>query len=169
MKKWVRLLAILVGVTWILAACGNKEETYEPAGINPDTDVCEVCAMAVADDQHATQIVLKNHRSLKFDDLGCLYSWLEDHGEEDVGAAFVRDFYTQEWIKLEDAAYVFGDEIHTPMSYGIISFKDVGDAEGYIEEHGHGELLTAADLEHHKWEMMNHHHDHGHSDGHHHQ
>ncbi|PZD87661.1 hypothetical protein DTX80_05365 [Bacilli bacterium] len=184
MKKFSFLFMILAVVTLILAACGEgnndkKEDAnsenaelnettelkYKPEDINPDTDVCEICAMAVADDQHATQIVLKSERSLKFDDLGCLYAWITENGEDEIGAKFVRDFNTEEWVLMEDATYVFDEEINTPMAYGIISFKDRADAESYIEENGFGEILTADDLKDHKWEMMNHDHDHGH-DGH---
>src|SRR5699024_8797919 len=106
MKKLTGLFIGLMMII-ILVACGNgnaneqardnvnndlTDETakYEPEAIDPNTDVCEVCAMAVADDQHATQIILENNRSLKFDDLGCLYNWLDENGEEDVGAQFVR-------------------------------------------------------------------------------
>lgn len=184
MKKFNFLCVMLAVVTLILAACGggnnDKKEnansenaegnettalTYHPEEINPDTDVCEICAMAVADDQHATQIVLKSERSLKFDDLGCLYAWITENGEEEIGAKFVRDFNTKEWVLMEDATYVFDEEIHTPMAYGIISFKDRADAESYIEKNEFGELLTAADLENHPWEMMNHDSEHGHDGG----
>ena len=181
MKKF-NIIIIFAALTILLAAGGNDdaanettdpnaedtevtEETvdlaYEPDAIDPDTDVCEVCAMAVADDQYATQIVLENDRSLKFDDLGCLYGWIEENGKDDIGAAFVRDFHSEEWILLEDATYVFDEEIETPMAYGIISFENAEDAESYMEEHGLGELLTAEDLDDHKWEMMKHDHDHG--------
>src|SRR5699024_4341769 len=185
MKKF-NLFVIFTVLTIVLAACGNDdgaanetaesnaedaettEETetadlaYEPEEVNPDTDVCDVCAMAVADDQYATQIVLENEKALKFDDLGCLYKWIEENGKDDIGAAFVRDFDTEEWILLEDATYVFDEEIETPMAYGIISFENAEDAESYIDENGFGDLLTAEDLDGHKWEMMKH--DHGDED-----
>src|SRR5699024_3384368 len=181
MKKF-NIIIIFAALTILVAACGNDdaanettdpnaedtevtEETvdlaYEPDASDPDTDVCEVCAMGVADDQYATQIILENDRSLKFDDLGCLYEWVEENDEDEVGAKFVRDFNTEEWILLEDATYVFDEEIETPMAYGVISFKEKTDAEQYIEDNGFGELLTANDLADHKWEMMGHDHDHG--------
>lgn len=179
MKKYSFLLMIAFISMIVLAACGGedastsddspKEEpasAYEPVDIDPDTDVCEVCAMAVADDQHATQIVLTNDRSLPFDDLGCLYEWKEENGTDDIGEAFVRDFHTEEWIPMKDATYVYGEDIDTPMAYGIISFKEENDAKEYIEEHGDGEILTSEDLDDHTWEMMNHdHHDHHGHDG----
>lgn len=171
---------MLIISTIVLAACGSNDEAtnddteeiesneasaleYEPEDIDPDTDVCEICAMAIADDQHATQIILKNDRSLKFDDLGCMYEWIEENGEDDIGAKFVRDFHTEEWVLLEDATYIFDEAIDTPMAYGIISFKEQADAEDYIEENEHGDILTVDDLGDHKWEMMDHDHDHDHS------
>src|SRR5690625_7574040 len=96
--------------------------------------------MAVADDQFATQIVLENDRALKFDDLGCLYEWLEENGTDEVGAKFVRDFNTKEWIQLEEATYVFDEAIETPMAYGVISFKNSEDAEQYVKDNGLGEI-----------------------------
>lgn len=177
MKKVNLFFIVSIVFIMLLTACASNNDTnndadntesnqtasleYQAEAINPDTDVCDICAMAIADDRHATQIVLKNDRSMKFDDLGCLYEWVEENGEDDIGAKFVRDFNTDEWILLEDASYIFDEEIETPMAYGIISFKDSSDAEKYMEENDLGELLTANDLDNHKWEMMDHDHDHG--------
>src|SRR5690625_698752 len=175
MKRFSYLFLTLLAFTLILAACsdnGNSESdaeqsendvselAYEPEDIDPETDVCDICAMAVADDRYATQIVLENDRTLKFDDLGCLYEWLEENGTDEVGAKFVRDFHTEEWIQLEEATYVFDEEIETPMAYGVISFKNNEDAEQYVEDNGFGEILKESDLADHKWEMMDHDHDH---------
>lgn len=183
-KIHILLLAVFSVLALTLVACGNdndaNDETtdqgteeeanveekldYEPEAINPDHDVCDICAMAVADDQYATQIVLTNDRALKFDDLGCLYAWKEENGNDDIGAEFVRDFNNEEWVQVKDATYVFDEAIDTPMAYGVISFKDEADAQSYIDEHGYGELLSAADLDDHKWEMMDHDHEDDHDD-----
>lgn len=174
MRRLSYLFVTLLVFTLMLTACGENGEsenttepaendvnelTYEPEDINPDTDVCDICAMAVADEQYATQIVLENDRTLKFDDLGCLYEWLEENGTDEVGAKFVRDFNTKEWIQLEEATYVFDEAIETPMAYGVISFKNSEDAEQYVEDNGLGEILNESDLADHKWEMMDHDHD----------
>lgn len=177
MKKWNRLFIVLALVTIMLAACGGNDATNDATDVNnetaeteelaytpediADTDVCEVCAMAVPQDQHATQIILTNERSLKFDDLGCLFEWKRENGEEDIGAEFVRDFKTEDWIQVKDATFVYDSEIMTPMAYGIISFADETDAKSFIEEEGKGEILTAEDLNNHHFErnmdMMQHH------------
>lgn len=180
MRVWKGLLILFAAMILVLAACGSDDNgeadstadkddsagemiVYKPEAINPDVDVCEVCAMAVADDQFATQIVLKNKRALKFDDIGCMYRWINENGEDDIGAKFVRDYHTEEWMAVEEAVFVYDEQIETPMAYGMISFKDVADAEAFIEENGYGKLLTAADLMVHEWKMMMHDH-HGHDD-----
>lgn len=184
-KKFSLLFAILAVFTVVLAACGgndnaneagenSSEDTetnetnednreYEPEDIDPDTDVCEVCGMAIEDDQFATQIILEDDQVLKFDDLGDLYVWLDENEEENIGAKFVRDFDTEEWLKLEDATYVYDEDIDTPMGFGVISFEEKEDAEAYIEEND-GELMNADDLDDHDWEDHDHDHDHGEND-----
>lgn len=188
-KRFSLFLVILASLTLILAACGgdknttedeatdanedveNVDETeedlaFKPEDINEDTDVCEVCAMAVPNNQHATQIVLQNEKSLKFDDLGCLYEWKSENGEDDIGAEFVRDFHTEEWIQIKDATFVYDEEIETPMAYGVISFKSEDEAKTYVEDEGKGEIMDATALSDHEWKMNKEMMDHGDHDGH---
>lgn len=169
MKKNSILFIIISIFALVLAACGGddtpkedvekedsvetEELAYEPEDIDPEVDVCEVCAMAVPNNQHATQIVLENDKTLKFDDLGCLYEWVEDNGEDNIGAQFVRDFNTEEWIQIKDTTFVYDEDIQTPMAYGVISFKDKADAEKYVEEEGLGEILDPEALGEHEWKM----------------
>ncbi|MBO1002247.1 nitrous oxide reductase accessory protein NosL [Pseudogracilibacillus auburnensis] len=189
MKKFNLLVVVFAALTLLLAACGGDDKptndtteesddvqtedaaetevlAYEPKDVDEETDVCEVCGMAILDNEHATQIVLQNERSLMFDDLGCLYEWKAENGEDDIGAEFVRDFHTKNWIQVKNATFVYDEEIATPMAYGVISFENLEDAETYIEEEGKGEILDAAALANHEWkmneDMMDHdHHDHG--------
>ncbi|MFD0870615.1 nitrous oxide reductase accessory protein NosL [Paenibacillus residui] len=164
MKKSVFIL-LSVMVMIMASACGKKEE-YTPAAINEGVDRCEVCNMMIADDHNATQIVLKDGRSLKFDDIGDLFVWTKKNGLDQVGQRFVRDYHSKEWLKLEDAYYAYDSTFKTPMAFGVYSFKDKADAEKFIEEQGKGVLMSAADLDSHSWESnMEHGHDHGHSEG----
>lgn len=166
MKKFSFLFMIFAVFMLVLAACGGNntaddtenagtneaaDSAYEPEEIDSDNDVCEVCGMAIDDDQYATEIILENDKVLKFDDLGDLYVWLDENQDEEIGAAFVRDFNTKEWVHLEDATYVHNEEEETPMGFNVISFENSDDAESYIEENK-GELMSSADLEDREWE-----------------
>ena len=165
----MRFRRIALTLTFVMAAvlsvaCGRGE--YAARAVNEETDRCAHCNMAVADDAHATQIVTKDGRTLIFDDIGCMFAWMAEHGDGEVGQAFVRDYHELGWIKLEKGYYVYDASFRTPMAYGVLSFASKSDAEAFIAEQGKGLLMTADDLSGHSWErnrdMMN-----G-ADGHHH-
>jgi copper chaperone NosL len=135
-----------------LTGCGGQTE-YKPAAIQEGVDRCVECNMLIADDHHATQILLKDGKSLKFDDIGDLFLHKKKHQlEEQVGAEFVRDYRTTEWLELKNAFFVYDASFRTPMAYGIYSFKTKADAEKFIQEQGKGKLMTSADLEKHSWD-----------------
>lgn len=162
MKK-ISLSMVLLLICLVIVACGKDK--YEPQPINPEVDICVVCKMAIKDDQYATQIITTEGQSLKFDDIGDMNVWKKENGTTTIGASFVRDYYSLEWIKYEDAFYVYDDAIQTPMAYGIVSFESEKGAEQFIAEHGSGAILTSESLADHSWES-NHDHGHGHGDGH---
>ncbi|MCD1261430.1 nitrous oxide reductase accessory protein NosL [Paenibacillus athensensis] len=149
MKTWNWLIAI-AAVVLILSACGAA--SYEPSPIDEAVDKCPICNMAVADDQFAVEIILKDKKALKFDDLGDLYVWKQRNGTANIGEQFVRDYQTKEWIKLSEATYVYDKSIRTPMAFNVISFKEKKDAEAFKAKEGKGEILSAEQLEQHKWE-----------------
>lgn len=161
MKRQFQYLAMLIVIIALLTACGG--ETYKPLPINEDTDKCAICNMAIKDDQYATQIVTKDGQSFKFDDLGDMHVWMERNGTDTIGAAFVRDYHSREWIRYEKAYYVYDPSITTPMAYGVVSFEKEEDAEAFISQMGTGKLMTADDLKHHTWQSTHSHgHDHDH-------
>lgn len=145
-------LFILVGLmSAALLGCGEPE--YKPAAIQEGVDRCVECNMLIADDEHAAQIVLKDGKVLKFDDIGDLFVYKKKQSLGDtIGAQFVRDRGTLDWIKLESAAFVYDPQFRTPMAYGVLSFKSKADAEKFVQEQGKGRLLTAEELETRAWE-----------------
>ncbi|THF73778.1 nitrous oxide reductase accessory protein NosL [Cohnella fermenti] len=149
MKRSIAFMLATLFAMAILAGCGKT--TYEPVAIDESVDKCPICNMAVADDQYATEIILKSKQALKFDDLGDLHVWKQQNGTKNIGEQFVRDYNTKEWVKLSDATYVYDKSIRTPMAFNVISFKEKTDAEAYISKEGVGQLLTAEDLESHEW------------------
>ncbi|WAA12986.1 nitrous oxide reductase accessory protein NosL [Fervidibacillus halotolerans] len=148
MKSIKTSITILIILLFTLSACGKKE--VQPVSINEETDKCEVCNMAVADNEFATQVVMENGKSYVYDDIGCMFVWFDENEDGDVAASFVRDFNTKEWIKTEEATYVYDRTVRTPMAYNVISFKNEKDAKAYMEEN-QGEVLTYDQLLKHDW------------------
>jgi len=141
------LMAILA--LFIIAGCSKEE--VKPVAINEDTDKCEICHMAVKDNEFATEIILENGKSMVFDDIGCMYKWMKENSDKKVAHSFVKDYDSKEWIEAESASYVYDKPIKTPMAYNVISFTDKKGAQTFIDQHG-GSLLTYEKLEHHSWE-----------------
>lgn len=149
MKKRVYSFLLLMSVLFVLAACGDKE--VQPVAINEKTDTCATCNMAVVDDQYATQLILENGKSLVFDDIGCMYEWVDEHADQKVDAQFVRDYNNQEWVLVDEATYVYNQAIKTPMAYNVISFTEKAEAEKFAANNEGSTLLTASELEKHRW------------------
>ena len=148
MKKKLIYFTILL-IALLAAGCGDK--AAEPVEIDEETAVCEICNMAVADNQFATQILLESGKTLLFDDIGCMYGWLKEN-DAATEAIFVRDYENKNWIESREATYVYDQSIKTPMAYNMISFESKEKAEAYIESNS-GTLLTHGDLDSHEWKM----------------
>ncbi|TBL81103.1 nitrous oxide reductase accessory protein NosL [Paenibacillus thalictri] len=150
MKKYIVVAFMMTLIFTLLSACGTPK--YAAVPINEDTDKCAICNMQVKDDAFAVQLTTKDGKTYKFDDIGCMNEWTGKNGLEQVGAQFVRDYNSKEWIPYETAAYVFDSSFKTPMAYGIYSFKSKQDAQKFTDEQKKGKLMTAAELKNHTWE-----------------
>lgn len=148
MKKFFVTILLLFMIT----GCGAKDQVFEPEEIEEGVDRCAVCNMLVPNDYNATQIMLSDGRSLKFDDIGCMAAWEQENGLDDVNARYVRDYYTEEWLLIEEATFVYDPELRTPMAYGVVSFSSKDDAEKFVKEQGKGTVLTYEELQQHEWE-----------------
>ncbi|MFD3448369.1 nitrous oxide reductase accessory protein NosL [Microbacteriaceae bacterium 4G12] len=148
--KWKALCISLVAVVVLaVAGCGKKEA--KAVAIDEKNDKCAVCNMSAMDNQFTTEVVLDNGKALKFDDLGCMYKWLDENKDKKLQAKFVRDYNSKEWVELDKASFVYDKSIKTPMAYNVISFKDKKEAEKFTKEKA-GTLLAEKDLTSHKWE-----------------
>ncbi|MFB6468579.1 nitrous oxide reductase accessory protein NosL [Cytobacillus sp. Hz8] len=151
MKKNKALLVLLIGIlSMYLAACGKDE--VKPKAIDEDKDECDICNMAVMDNQFATEIILENGKTYVFDDIGCMYQWMSENKDKKVKAKFVRDYNTKDWVELDKATYVYNPDVNTPMAYNVISFADKKDAESFVTKKK-GTILSAKDLDQHEWNM----------------
>jgi copper chaperone NosL len=144
-----RLLTFILISIILIAGCGKQE--IKPVAIDEQSDKCEVCHMAVKDDGHATEVILENGKAILFDDIGCMYKWLEENEGKEVAQFYVKDYGSKEWIELEKATFVYDKTVKTPMAYNVIAYTDTKAAQSFTEDHG-GELLSHEELQHHSWE-----------------
>ena len=57
-------------------------EKETAVAIDEKHDKCDICQIGVTDNQFATEIILENGKALKFDDIGCMYKWMEINSDE---------------------------------------------------------------------------------------
>lgn len=149
--KWISIIAFSL---LLLVGCSEKE--YTPKEVSTESDVCEVCNMSISHINYAGQIVFKNNDHVVFDDIGCLMEYIIDNGEDDIGAAFIKDEATKNWVNVKEATYVYDANFWTPMNYGVLAFAKDTDADNYIAQQGTGELLQYEDLYSFEWGIHSH-------------
>lgn len=163
---WKLSLALVLTSAIFLSACGAHE--HEPVSIDEHTHRCAICNMSVVDNRYATQIIKKDGQPVLFDDIGCMFEWLDRNGSDEVGIAFVRDHDSLAWLKMEDAWYVYDSSIRTPMAYGVVSFADEEVAKAYASGIASARVYDSGQLKNHSWEqnhdLLDGHHHHGHDD-----
>jgi copper chaperone NosL len=132
-----------------LSGCGINDNAPRP--LNPEVDTCAVCHMSIVDEEYAAQTVFANGDYEVFDDLGCMVQYAVQQQTANVGANYVKDAKTDEWLDANKATYVYHPDFWTPMSYGVLAFATSQQAEAYIESKGKGTMMKQEDLQQHKW------------------
>ncbi|MGM0896595.1 MAG: nitrous oxide reductase accessory protein NosL [Bacillota bacterium] len=140
MKRLMLIIAASVG----LAGCGETD--FTPRAVQAETDVCAVCNMSITHEEYAGQLIEQDGDHLIFDDLGCLIEYINEMDTAELGAAFIKDAETNEWLNIERAAYVYAPDEWTPMAYHVLAFENIERARQWIEGGNEGELLTLEDL-----------------------
>ena len=146
MKRWIVMVVISCV---LLVGCGDK--TYVPREIVGETDVCKTCNMSIVHNEYAGQIALKNGDFEMFDDLGCLMEYIKANGENEIGAAFIKDANNDEWRDVFKATFIYNKEYWTPMNYGVLAFKTKDAAVDWMALKGEGQVLVYQDLQNFNW------------------
>jgi copper chaperone NosL len=112
-----------------LSACAPGSAEPQPPDVVYGQDVCDLCGMIISEPRYAAAMLLDNGESRKFDDIGNMLWYHDQHPELGVRAWFVHDYEAEEWIRGEPAFYVQSPAIKSPMGHGIAAFKDRVTAE----------------------------------------
>ena len=135
----------LIGMMLLLMVAGCSGNSYDPHEVNAETDVCETCNMSIAHEDYAAQLIFKNGDYEMFDDLGCLMEFVAGIDESEIGAMFMKDMTSNEWMDVKEATFIYSEDYWTPMNYGVLAFATTEAAEAYMSEQS-GELLAYDDL-----------------------
>jgi copper chaperone NosL len=140
----MRFILILLAAA-LLAACARAPAQPQPPEILYGQDLCEACGMIISEAQFAAASLTAGGQAHKFDDIGDMLAYHEQHPEEEVRAWFVHDYHTQAWLRGETAFYVRSPAIDSPMGHGLAAFAEKANAAAFAGERA-AEVLTFAAL-----------------------
>lgn len=150
MKKFKFAFFAVLVFAMMLVGCTAKEVTAQP--IDEAVDSCAKCHMAVKDNGYSAQYITEDGQSVKFDDIGCMEKYSKEHTDVKIAGKFIQDANSKDWLKYEEATYVFALDTPTPMGYGIHAFNEKATADQFATDKK-GEVLTGEQIKTHGWEQ----------------
>lgn len=109
------------------AGCTPKSE---PIAYGKDN--CEECKMTIMDPKFGGEIVSKKGKVYKFDDARCIGKFMDRRGidlSEIHQTLFTNYTGNHEFIKVNEAHFVVGSQLKSPMGSNAAAFADKAAAE----------------------------------------
>lgn len=113
-------------ITLLIAACDPNSGA--PPQIVVDRTACSHCTMLISEPRYAAAYQGAGVEAKVFDDIGCLIEAART--ETTTGLRYwFQDASGGGWIEGDAAIFVASPEIRTPMSGGILAYRDAAAAE----------------------------------------
>ncbi|MDJ0924937.1 MAG: nitrous oxide reductase accessory protein NosL [Acidimicrobiia bacterium] len=136
MKRPLLVVAFLLLVA-AAAGCSDQAEADGPPEIHYGRDICIECNMIISEPRFAAAYRLEGGDAKSFDGVGEMVKHGRRTGDFDrVTFAWVHDFNTEDWILVEEAFFVTGKSVVTPMGHGIVAFSTEAAADEFAGELG---------------------------------
>ena len=121
MKRLSYILILLLSIS-----CTTKEA--DPIKLN--SDGCDFCKMKIADGKFGAELITTKGRIYKFDDIHCMINYHKENLTTNIQSFYILDFNQNNvLIPAENAFYVKGGEISSPMRGNIIAVKTEEEAK----------------------------------------
>ncbi len=121
MKRLSYILILLLSIS-----CTTKEA--DPIKLN--SDGCDFCKMKIADGKFGAELITIKGRIYKFDDMHCMINYHKENLTTNIQSFYIHDFNQNNvLIPAENAFYVKGGEISSPMRGNIIAVKTEEEAK----------------------------------------
>ncbi|HMN32399.1 MAG TPA: nitrous oxide reductase accessory protein NosL [Chitinophagaceae bacterium] len=123
--KGKKAMVFIVSFSIFISSCA-------PSGSVPiqlNNDACSSCKMSIADGHFASEVITKKGRVYKFDDISCLFHYLDELKAENVASYYVNDYNKEnELIEATQAWFVNSEVLKSPMGGSIAAFQSKEDA-----------------------------------------
>lgn len=117
----------------LLSGCSQEDENGPPEIVLGRTQ-CDECKMIIDDLRYAGAFRLTDGTPKRFDDIGDMVAQMARLEGVDEDDAWVFDYETEEPILVRDATFVRGEEIVSPMDWGVVAFLDASSATDFASE-----------------------------------
>jgi len=99
----------------------RNNQNLKPINIIPNKMLDPQCKMYIKHQKDSAQVIMQDHRTYFFDDIGCMVLWLKNQKTKMRYYPYVFTEDTNRWIKADNACYKIG--LHTPMHYGFGAYE----------------------------------------------
>jgi copper chaperone NosL len=142
------LVAILVLLSCCVDGAGEGMDCCDELGGGDVGYICENCGTSITYEmmKFSSFAVLENKSKADFCCFCCMLNHTAQKGNQSpISKAYVADYEALEWVAAQEAFYVKGSDISTPMDCGVVAFGDHENALRFKEEHG-GEIVSFQEL-----------------------
>ncbi|SPE77445.1 nitrous oxide reductase accessory protein NosL [Flavobacterium columnare] len=110
-------------------SCGSDK----PKPIKLNVDSCEFCKMIISSPQFSNEIITNKGRCYKFDDLSCLFQYLNETDIK-IKKIYVSDYSNNNMISAETAFFIKHEDFKSPMNGNIACFSNLKKSKKYQEK-----------------------------------
>ncbi len=118
----------------------------EPQPINFGKDLCAHCSMTIMDKKFGAEMVNSKGKALKFDSGECMVNYINSETKFEAAQYLIVNYTSEgELIKAEEAFFLHGGNVNSPMGGNLAAFNTKADAEKMQAELG-GDLMLWNDV-----------------------
>ncbi|KAA3634893.1 MAG: hypothetical protein DWP97_05965 [Calditrichaeota bacterium] len=129
------IVTLLFAVFMLMTACAD----YQPSQINYGKESCAYCKMNIVEKQFGTQLINKKGKKYYFDSIECLAAITikQEELKNNTHSMWVTNFeQPDQFINIEDAIFLYGGTVHSPMGIGLLAVRDDMQAQKLLNTFG---------------------------------
>ena len=127
----------IAAVVTLVASAACRVNVGGPPHIEVDRTPCTYCGMLISEELFAAAYRTPGSDARVFDDIGCLLSSAKREANSGAIRFWFHDASTGNWIPGTEATLVRVDRRRTPMSGGVVAYRQAADAQrAALEQRG---------------------------------
>ena len=118
-------------ISFFVVSCMNTE--VEPIKLNKDK--CSHCEMVISNGKFGAEVITNKGREYKFDDMGCMISYITKNGKNNFKAFYIHDFDKENvLVDVTTTFIVHSESLKSPMRGDFAAFTSKDKAEALAKQ-----------------------------------